>query len=171
MKTKMNEDRRYTDPITETETRRFICCTCEEQSMHENIKGRELKCECQKGTLLLMPLTMPYPTYIPGTRLTEYQKQVRGILRRWKNGWMHERREMLKECEIIPRWDYDATDKSQMESKRLCSSKDMPIKVYSWYHKHSLTQFIAGFPPEANTDMEQYAAETKLIEGGGVMQW
>jgi hypothetical protein len=139
--------------------------------MHKNIKGIELKCECQKGTLLLMPLTMPYPTYTPGTRLTEYQKQVRAILRRWKNGWVHERREMLKECGIIPRWDYDATDKSQMESKRLCNSKDMPIKVYSWYHKHSLTQFIAGFPPEANTDMEQYAAETKLIEGGGVMQW
>ena len=84
---------------------------------------------------------------------------------------MHERRQMLKQCEIIPRWDTDDTADSQLESMRLCHSKDMPIKVYSWFHDNYLPQFLEQHGPEANTDKEQYALEVKLIQAGGVMQW
>ncbi len=170
----IDEDRRYTGSHYENDNddkRQFMCCACEEKSFHVNNPQTTLKCECQKGVLLLMPLTMPYPTYAPGTKLTTYQKKVREVLRLWKNGWMADRREMLKECGLIPYRDYDATEESQMESKRLCHSKDMPMKVYAWYHKHFLPQFIAGFPPEANIDLEQTSLVSKLIESGGVMQW
>lgn len=158
----------------ETSLRSFICRKCETVQVREHTfqgGNNSLLCErCNKGPVLIIPLQVPYPTYRPGTKLSEYQKETRHLLRRWSNGWVHERRQMLKQCGIIPERDYDQTDASNDIAFRMCSAKSMPIKVFKWYWVNHLPQFISQDEP-LEVDEKHHRLCLDIITSGGVLQW
>ena len=96
------------------------------------IENIPIKCNrCGNPSAYVVPIPKEYPTYRPGTRLTDLQKAVRALLREWMNGWPSDKGRLCKQAGIT-----DATT-----IRRMCASKEMPYHVYEkLYHTRIVGQ-------------------------------
>ena len=95
------------------------------------IENVPLECnQCQQPSAYVVPIAKEYPTYRPGTRLSNFQKAVRALLREWKNGWLGDKGRLCRRAGIT----------NPTTIRRMCASKEMPLSVYEKLYATEIVQ-------------------------------
>ena len=139
------------------EVRECVCRNCEMRTFVEvkipiwkiiwdirsHTQALSQKCEfCKTGSIHILPTITPYPTYRPGTSLTTFQKETRHVMRRWKNGWPHEKRNMIVQSGLVPHREGDRNDEDNTLLWVMGHSQEIPLLVFSYYWIHELPQYM-----------------------------
>jgi hypothetical protein len=63
-------------------------------------------------------------------------------MRRWKNGWPHEKRNMIIQSGLVPHREGDRNDEDNTLLWVMGHSKEIPLLVFSYYWMHELPQYM-----------------------------